>query len=274
MIKKPIILAISFCLLAGGLGIPRPSVAQAVPDKKAILTAASQAYYNLRANGLDSFTCSVTPNWEMMLQEQRKQNSQLVDSELVTLDQLHFTFAVGADNKMSLMHNDVSGLTKEMADSVNQIQAGMNQMASGFFDTWSFFMLDRPFPQDSEDYQLVATGPEYKLTYKDSSAGVVTKMGHDFAISELAVTTPEFHSVVQPGFTKMPGGFVLTSYNANFQSGKTDDPTQLTALISYQIVDGLQIVQKLDVNGNYGPNKFAVQLVFSACQVTKKPAGN
>lgn len=272
MIKKPIILAISFCLLAGGLGIPRPSVAQAVPDKKAILTAASQAYYNLRANGLDSFTCSVTPNWEMMLQEQRKQNSQLVDSELVTLDQLHFTFAVDSGGKMKLSHNDLTGLTKEMTDSVSEIESGMDQMASGFFDTWSFFMIDRPLPDLTAEYHVEVIGTQYRLTYKDGTADVVTTLAHDYSIVNLAITTPDFHSTVQPGLTKLPGGFVLTSYDANYQSAKPEDATQLKALISYQSVEGFQIVQRLDVNGTYGPNKFTVQLIFTGCEVTKKPA--
>lgn len=260
------------CVLVGAILVPRLVRAQAVPDKKTVLTQAAQAYYNLRREGLDSFQCSVTPNWEMMLQDQRKQNPQLVDAELVTLDQLHFNFAVSADNKMKLTHNDLAGLSKDMTDSVAQIESGMDQMASGFFDTWSFFMLDRPFPDSTSEFQIETIGSQYRLTYKDGSADVVATLGRDFSMSNMAVTTTEFHSTVQPGLTKLPGGFVLTSYDANYVSSKLEDPTQLKALISYQDVQGFQIVQKLEVNGAYGPNKFTIQLIFSGCQVTKKPA--
>jgi hypothetical protein len=43
----------------------------------------------------------------------------------------------------------------------------------------------------------------------------------------------------------------------------------LKVAIGYQEVSGLELVQKLDLQGSYGGNPFSVQLTFSDCTVKK-----
>ena len=161
-----------------------------------------------------------------------------------------------------------------MMAALAQIYGGMEQMTSGFFDTWTMFVLSPPFPALASEYRLETVGPQYRLSYREGSAAdVVTVMDRDFAISDLRVTTPEFFSTIQPSFTKTPKGFLLSGYDAHYQSKKAEETTNLKVRIDYQEVERVQMLRKLDLSGTYGGTPFAVLLTFSDCQVTKKPSG-
>ncbi len=250
--------------------IPALSWAQDLGNKQAILSQARQSYYNLRNEGLASFQCSVTPNWENLLQNERKQNPEGADAAIKTLSQLRFVTSLAADNSVKLTHNELSGQNKEMMDALRQIYEGMEQMASGFFDTWKLFMVGPPFPEVNSQYQLEEVGPQYRLTYKEDNADVVTTMDHNFSIANLKVTSPQFDSSIQPTFTRTTKGLVLRGYNASYQSQKPEEATQLKVLIDYQEVGGFQMLQKLNLSGTYGGAPFSVELAFSDCQVKTK----
>lgn len=94
-------------------------------------------------------------------------------------------------------------------------------------------------------------------------------MSKDFAISNLKVTTAEFDSSIQPRFTSAPKGFVLSSYDASYQSQKPEETTQLKVIAAYRQVNDVQMLQKLSLSGTYGGSSFAGELIFSHCQVTK-----
>jgi hypothetical protein len=263
--------AIRICsLLACCVVLASLSAAQAVANKQSVLSQARQSYYNLRNEGLVAFQCSVTPNWELLLQDERKQNPEAADAAIKVLSQLRFTASLAADDSVKLTHNDLPGQSDQMMAALKQIYGGMEQMTSGFFDTWKLFMLNSPFPEVSSEYQLEAAGPQYRLSYRENLADVVTTMDKDFAINNLKVTTAEFDSAIQPRFTSSPRGFVLSSYDASYNSQKPEEATQLKVLMAYQEVSGMQMLQKLNLSGTYGGTPFAVELTFSDCQVTKK----
>jgi hypothetical protein len=241
-----------------------------VANKQAVLGEARRAYYNLRNEGLDSFQCSVSPNWELLLQKEIQQNPDGAKAAIETLNQLQFTLNLAADGSVKLTHNDLEGQSKEMMDALKQIYQGMEQMASGFFDTWKLFVLAPPFPELNSEYQLATAGPQYRLSYKDADADVVTTMARDFAINDMKINTSQFDSSIQPSFTKTPKGMLLSGYKATYQSQKPEEATKLDVSIGYNQVDGLQMLQKLNLSGSYGGTPFSVQLGFSDCKVTKK----
>jgi hypothetical protein len=244
--------------------------AQEVANKQAVLGQARGAYYNLRSQGMAGFQCDVSPNWELLLKDLRQQNPEGATNAIKTLNQLHFTTSLSADDSVKVTHNDLAGQSPEMMSALKQIYGGMEQMASGFFDTWKLFMLAAPFPEVSSQYRLESVGAQYKLSYKEGTADIVTTMGHDFAISNMTVVTPDFNSAIQPIFTRTPKGLRLASYEATYQSQKPEEATHLKVAVDYQDVDGLSLLQKLTLSGTYGGSPFAIELGFSGCQVTRK----
>jgi hypothetical protein len=271
--KRESVLRLCVLLLVCCAVVPSLASAQSVADKQSVLSQARQSYYNLRNEGLVAFQCSVTPNWDALLEPERATNPAGVDAAIKILNQLHFTASLAADGSVKVAHNDLPGQSQAAMDALRQIYGGMEQMTSGFYDVWKLFVLYNPFPELASDYQLEASGPQYRLSYKEGLGDVVTLMGGDFAISSLRFTSAEFASSIQPSFTKMSKGFLLNAFGATYQSKKAEEATQLEALIGYQEVDGLQMVEKLRLTGTYGGSPFDVQLTFSDCQVTKKPAG-
>jgi hypothetical protein len=250
--------------------LPTLASAQKLVDKQAILSQARQSYYNLHNEGLATFQCSVTPNWERILQGEGRHDAATIDATVKTLSQLRFATNVAADNSVKLTHNDLPGQSQQMKDALRQIYGGMEQMTSGFFDSWGLFMLSTPFPEINSKYQLDTIGPQYRLTYKEGTADVVTTMGRDFSITELRVTSPEFDSSLQPTFTKTPRGLVLRGYDASYQSQKPKETTRLKVLIDYQEVQGFQMLQKLNLSGTHDGTEFALEMVFSDCHVITK----
>jgi hypothetical protein len=244
--------------------------AQPVANPKQVLTKARASYYSLQDQGMAGFQCSATPDWEKLLQDQRKQDSAAADNAMKVFNQIHFVIKVD-NGKVKLTHNDIPGQTQQMNDALAQIYSGMEQMTSGFFDTWSVFMLSGPLPQVDSKYQLQSGGQVYLLNYLDGTSEVATIMGRDFAISELKVTTKDFDSAIHPGLTATPKGFVFRSYTASYQSKDPKEATQLTVFMDYQEIDRLQILKKLALSGTYGGVPFAVDIAFSDCTVTRKP---
>jgi hypothetical protein len=249
---------------------PAMAPAQDVPNKQAVLGQARDAYYNLRTQGLVSFQCDVTPNWELLLQDERKQNPAAAENAIKTLSQIRFTTSLGADSTVKVTHNDPPGQSEDMMKAFSQIYGGMEQMASGFFDTWKIFMLSPPFPEVSSEYQLQALDARYQLSYKEGAADVVTTMGQDFAISNMQTNTSEFKSSIQPTFTRTAKGLRLSGYEASYQSQKPEEATHLKVSIDYQDVNGFSMLRKLSLSGSYGGTPFAIELGFSGCQITKK----
>ena len=264
------------CLIFGTLFMTAPANAAAQqkstpaqPDKKEVIRRAMQAYYSLNDSGLEEFACAVTPDWSALLADERKSDPAAADKAIATLNQLRFNAALGPDGQVHLTHNNLNSDNQAMVAALNQIFTGMEQMTSGFFDTWKLFMMSPPFPSLESEYQLENLGPQYRLSYKEDNAAVVTTMDPDFSIHQLKVTSPRFNSAIWPKFTRTPQGFLFTSYEATYFSDKPDESTQLKVAIAYQEVSGLELVQALDLRGSYGGSPFSVKLTFSDCTVKK-----
>jgi hypothetical protein len=258
-------------LALGCVLVPGLSEAESVADKQSILRQAWRAYYDLRQHGLSGFRCDITPNWRMLLQQQLKDSPASTETALKLLGQLRFTVTLAADDSVRLEHNDIPGQNKSTMDALKQIYGGMEQLTSGFFDTWKIFMLAPPLPDADSDYDLQASGPFYRVTYKETDADVDTTMTKDFAVTNLSVTGRDFTSSIRPRFNRTPEGFVLAAYDASYRSAKPEEATELRVSADYQQLNGLQMLRKLTIAGTYGGEAFPdIELAFSGCKVTKK----
>lgn len=94
---KPFASILVCCLLL--LAFPRVG-AQQQPAREDVLAQARKSYYNLRSLGLLELQCSLEPNWEFMLAEQRKTNPAQIDEALKSLKQIHFDLSLGEDGTL------------------------------------------------------------------------------------------------------------------------------------------------------------------------------
>lgn len=254
------------CILA--LALPHDSRAQQ-PVKNEILKKARQSYYNLKNEGLSEFRCSMAPDWSYLLQDQRKTDPAGIDAAVNKLQALHFSLTLGLDGNAQVLHNDIPADNEQVANGLKQIYSGMTQMATGFFQTWSGYMITTSLPELGADFQLDQIASDYRVTYKDGTADVVTTMTKDFVITNQSVKTKEFDATLKPKFNKIAQGLVLASYHATYRGATPAEATELDVSVSYQVVNGLQFPSETTLNGSYGGTPFSAKVVFTGCQATK-----
>lgn len=239
----------------------------APPDKKEVVRQARGSYYSLKSHGLVDFQCNIIPNWDALLQDAKKTDPDAANRAIATLKQLQFTVAMGTTGSAKVTHTTVNPENSKMAEGLNQVYGGMEQMVTGFFDTWTPFMIGSPFPEVESDYALADQGDHWTLSYKEGpTTDVATTMGKNFAISELKVNTPQFSSSIRPQFTTGSQGFMLAGYHADYSGQSPAETTKLDIGIAYQSVNGFQLPQKLNLSGSYGGTPFQVEVTFSGCQ--------
>jgi hypothetical protein len=242
--------------------------AQAV-NKGLILQQARQSYYSLRAEHIEQCRCKLLPDWQSLLADLRKSNPDGADYAVKKLSTIRFTVSVDSDGNANVTHNEVTEESQQMADALRQIYGGMEQMISGFFTTWSVYMMSPALPKANDDYQLTRTANGYRIQYKEGTTDIITDLRLDYSISNQKVVSPEFTSTLQPHFRKTPGGFILVAYEATYDSGNPAEETDLQVVMDYQEVNGLQWPNSVDLTGTYGGTPFQVNVIFTGCTATK-----
>lgn len=264
-LMKPTLAGIAgLCLLAFA-----GSTSAAQADKKAVLLQARESYYSLKSRGLANFQCNFSPNWNAVLQEERKTNPNEVEHRVSVLNHIQFTVVVGTSGSAKITHNNYVPENSNDAQGFDDIYNGMQQAISGFFDTWTPFMMTSVFPDVDGDYALVDKGDQWLLSYKEGAdTDIATTMGKDLVLRELKVNTPQFSSSMRPHFTNSAQGFLLSAYEADYKA--TSDLVHLEAVIGYQTVNGFQLPQKLTFSGTNAGKSFQMEIAFSGCQATRQ----
>jgi hypothetical protein len=238
--------------------------------KLEVLKKARASYYSLKSEGMSGFRCDMTPNWASLLEEQHKTDPAAIDAAIARLKQLHFSVDVAADGAAKVTHNEITADNEQMAQGLGQIYSGMEQMTTGFFQTWTVFVVTPPLPELTTAFEMENQPQQYSLSYKDGATDVVTVMGRDFAVSSVKVNSKDFESVIKPQFSKTAKGYLMTAYNADYEGTGGKDKTELKVAIDYQPVEGLQVPQKLGLKGSYNGSPFQVEVTFSGCTATRQ----
>jgi hypothetical protein len=262
IVKRILLVLLASCSLAF------VSAAQQ-PDKNEIIKKARQSYYSLKNEGLNEFRCSMTPDWAYLLQEQRKADPAGIDAAVKKLQALHFSLTLGLDGEAQVLHNDLAAENEQVAAGLKQVYTGMSQMASGFFQTWSGYMISTALPDPGIDFQLDEVGSDYRLTYKEGTADVVTTMTKDFVITTQSVKSKEFDATLKPQFNKIAKGLVLASYKASYRGATPAEATELDVSMNYQEVNGFQFPSDTTLSGSYGGTPFSTKVAFTDCQASK-----
>lgn len=248
-------------------------------DPQTFITQAGEAYYNLRSAGLGGFQCGIEPDWNALLTQQRKEDSEAADETIRIFSTLHFTVAVGADGRTVLNHDDVVTDSRRLAGAMEQVIGGMENISYGFFTTWVLFALASPLPDPAADsLRIDAVDAQYRLSYRDGAADMVINLGHDYAIQAIRLTQPGFRTFTEPVFMSTANGFILESYDYRAETGSGSGPDSaefhVHVAIAYQQVDGFQLPQRLDINGSAAGMPFTFSLVLSDCHTARNDTGS
>jgi hypothetical protein len=252
------------------LAIAFASAAQSQsPADKKVVEEARKAYYNLRGAGLDEFRATIKPDWALVLKDQLKADPAKGEAAVKLLNGLHFSMLLDKDGKVTVTHHtDTEPANEQQRQGFDQIYSGMDQAINGFFTTWSVFMLGPPLPAANSIYRLEDLGVQYRISYKEGEADVITTMGKDLIVTEVKVNSKEFISSVRPQLTRTAKGFVLSGYTADYKPTSGPGVVKLDLRIENQAVSGLQLPANLVLDSVLDGEPTHMELAFSEHQVT------
>jgi len=235
-----------------------------ITDNKKVIEDARRAYYSLHTAGLDEFRATVKPNWELVLKDQLKADPVGAQAWLKLLYGIHFSMLLDDAGKVTVTHHtDTEPTSEQQRKGFDDIYSGMDQAINGFFTTWSVFMLNSPFPSPDSEYKLEDLGTQYRLSYKDGAADVVTMMSKNMIITDIRVTSAEFNSSVRPQFVHTAKGFVLTGYDADYKPTSGPGVVKLALKIDHHPVNGLQLPDSLVLDSVMDGAPTHIELAFS-----------
>ena len=165
-----------------------------------------------------------------------------------------------------MLHADVPSGEPE-SEPLKRLVGGMEQTVSGFFETWTPFVLTPPIPGAAAE--MTKTHGLWLVDYKETGGtqiGLV--MREDYTIESTRILTATFASVIQPQFIKTPKGMLLTAVQGSFRKLSGDAPSvSLQLRIEHQGVSGFMLPKRLHVMSYDGKAVGVMDLGFGTCQV-------
>lgn len=229
-------------------------------QKKQILNTARQRYYNLRQAGLTAFQVNVKPNWQAVA------DFPSDTAAVKVLEGLHFSISIDSESQLRIDHQtDLIPTGPKASEYVDKVFDDMNQAVSRFISTWSVFMLTSPFSPDDTSYEIKEFPDRYQFTRAEGATNVVTLTDRHFKINEIKVAGTNFKASLKPLLKETPGGLILEGYAANYETGARK--TLVEVHLEYQLVSGLQLPRKVNVNTLYEGKPARLEWLFSDYQV-------
>ncbi len=244
------------------------SGAEPVADKEKVLEKARASYYSLQKAGLTRLTCTITPNWEMMLRDIRKNDPKEAARRLKIYQKIRFEITAPIDGDASVTHSYSGDEDPELTANLDSVYGGIEEGVSGFYSTWSGFVVTPFLPDPTEDYVLEQDHGDYRISSHDGGMDISAILGKDMAIKKARVITKEVDSTVLPTFKKVDGLYLLSGFDATYQSG-AEKPVALHVLVDYQVVAGIQVPRKVNMTAGRRDQPFEVEVTFSDCRVAK-----
>jgi len=239
-------------------------------DRKSIVEQARRAYHRLSPDGLAELRCEFKPDYDSIF-AQLKVDTVAQHDLLAMLKNVRFRIVIGPDGASIVSHDsDAPPPNEEMAQKLRQSIAGVEQVATGFLQTWTPFALTSPLPVPNADYKLEDLGQKYRLTDHEGKADATIIMGRDFAIDEISVSAPEFSGVVHPTLGSTKDGFVLVGYEATYTVAGAGTSQELSVKVDYGDVDGAQLPSVVNATVSLPNGKVTMPFRFSAWVVKRR----
>jgi hypothetical protein len=258
-------------LLALLLALLPLAAGEALADGKETLDAARAAYYSLRREGLEGFSCLATPNWDAVLAPRRRADPAAADKAYTTLSALTFGIEATPGRRAKVMHTDPPGglgSTEKETEALKLVTSGVEQTLTGFFDAWGPFVMTTPIPPPTAE--VTEARYLWVVDFNEGKTAVGMVMRHDYTIEATSLVSDTFSSVIQPQFVKSPKGLLLTALQGQYRQLPTGSAYSLQLRVEYQDVTGFLLPKHLWVSSNNGKAVTQMDLSFGTCQAQRR----
>jgi hypothetical protein len=234
--------------------------AQSNQDKELIQNARA-AYYNLARHEFNGFSATVEPDWKVILAD------TATPENLKVFRRQRLSMTVNASGAVTLNREFDEAPNANLSPFVKQIHENVQRLLSSFFGTWSFFMIDSPFPE--LEIKVENLEKEHHLSYTVLTTEVRLKLTPEFLITGGVLTDQKSKRTIKPIFQKTTEGLLLTGYHTVFEPIGPVNKTTMDTVIEYTGVGGLKLPAKIHIKGMYGAEPVEAELKFKDADLTK-----
>lgn len=236
----------AFAFLCVGLLAPTLIAQNAASSPAIVFSKARALYYTPVDAGLQSFHCDVSFDWKTFMQKATHQPVPDDDARLRYLRTIQLSVDDDLRSAGELHWVAPSPAPEGTEDSVGKMREGVQQMWSGFFQSWNSYATGNMVTLDATSN--VERTPNGYHVRAHTNAGLAEEQYDDkLLLQTVHVSTPTLDSVVSPGFTASPQGMLVTSIRSTYKQPPGTEATEVLMRVSYAPVGTFQLPSELSL---------------------------
>ncbi len=249
-------LAIAALLLAPLL--PSKTPAQAPATAATALSKARALYYTPVDAGLQGFTCEVNFNWREFMQKAANAPIPDGDPRLAYLQSIKLSIEDDLHTGGRLNWTAPGPEPDGTEDSVDKVRGGLQQLWSGFFQTWNGFVTGDIVTLDTKS-TVEQTAAGFHVRTGTSANFAEEQFDPKLLLQSVHVTTPDYDSTIAPTFLPGTRGLLVTSMRSQYRKPPASDPTEVVMQVTYAPVNSFELPAEVKVA--VGPAAFDFHLI-------------
>ena len=247
-----------FCLSALLLPVFASAGQALAQTAAATVNKARALYYTPVDAGLQGFHCEVNFNWRDFMEKAAKEPVQEGDARLAYLQSIKLSVD---DDLRGQGRMNWEGSTPEpegSADSVAKVRGGLQQLWSGFFQSWNGFVTGDIVTLDAKA-TVETTASGFHVAVRDGANLAEEQYDPKLVLQTVHVSTPSLESTISPAFSSGPHGLLVNSIRSTYRQPPSSDPTEVLMQVNYAPVGTFQLPSEVAIS--VGPASFNFRLV-------------
>ena len=212
------------------------------------LTHVRSLYSSTDRDGLNSFDCTVQPDWRAVIASANQgQVDALGERKIAALSTAQVTLHAHLDGTATIDFN-VPNPPPDLADNINTFSGATKQALGGFIQFWSPFANESVIPVNSQGVDFTTT-PDggHVLHITDGTTSVTETFDGNDVLREYDVQMTGVTALFTPTFTPSPRGLQVTKFLAHYQAQGQPDQ-QMQVWITYGLVGNYSIPSEVDMS--------------------------
>ncbi|HWA94936.1 MAG TPA: hypothetical protein VG844_10070 [Terracidiphilus sp.] len=269
-------------LAAASLAAQTPGKAPSSSDYDVILATAANRYYSAVRSGpahgiLESFQCSVQPEWPTLLAAMDKATGRSAsgsvapnDPRLALLTPVTITVTAEINGRSTLNWNQpaesAQPLDENATGTLDLAHQTVQHALEGFFQFWTPFINGTIVPRTSKGIEVHHTAQGLTLHAELRDQNLNEIFSPDFILREFNVSMSGVHIRFNPTFENTREGLLVKTFDSHIQMPGTPPPAErgMQVALKYRVVRGFQLPSHLSIDvdrtGHAG-------FIFSGCTV-------
>jgi hypothetical protein len=221
-----------------------------------MLARAGKLYYSTARTGLESFNCTLHPEWHTLFVSAGKGAAVAEDDpRIILLKSVGITMHGRLKGGSTVDWNPPAAnpdkpLDQESTDLLNNMHAATEQTLQGFMQFWTPFVDGSAVPADSEGMEITKTDTGYKLHAVTNDTTVTEVMDNQLTLTHFDVIMNQATVNFEPAYKSTDQGLLVNGFKAHILAAgaPTDKAQEMLVEIEYQTIQGFPIPAKLNMS--------------------------